>query len=98
MPVLQGADVADLLIEQPAYQLALFPVAGDGVDDLVEVQVGDESAICLVLAPRPALFGPGTAGWLMPWADFGGRDSGSMAAQLRAWPDGVPAPSPVLTR
>ena len=50
VPVLQGGDVADLLVEQPGYQLVLFPVTCDRVDDLVQVEVRDERAISLILA------------------------------------------------
>ena len=47
VPVLQGADVADRLIEQLSYQLALVPVAGNRADYLVEIEVRDEEAISL---------------------------------------------------
>src|ERR1700691_927845 len=47
MPVLDGVDVLDLLVEQRDDQLALFPLAGDGLDDLVQVQVSDVSAAWL---------------------------------------------------
>ncbi len=49
MTILQRAEVKDPLVEQACQQVTLFPVAGGSVDDLIEVQVGDESAICLVL-------------------------------------------------
>ena len=49
MTILQGADIEDPLVEQACQQVTLLPVACGSRDDLIEVQVGDESAICLVL-------------------------------------------------
>ena len=49
MTILQRAEVKDPLVEQACQQVMLFPVADGSVDDLIEVQVGDESAIGLVL-------------------------------------------------
>ena len=48
VPVLQGADVADRLIEQLGNQLALVPVAGNRADYLVEIEIRDEEAISLL--------------------------------------------------
>ncbi|MGO8882832.1 MAG: hypothetical protein ACLPUO_13420 [Streptosporangiaceae bacterium] len=50
VPVLQSAEIVDLLVEQPGYQFALFPTAGNRLNDLIEVEVGDEGTVCRVLA------------------------------------------------
>jgi hypothetical protein len=58
MAILQGADVEDPLVEQARQQVMLLPVTCDSIDDLIEVQVRDESAICLFLGAVP----PGRGG------------------------------------
>jgi hypothetical protein len=81
VPVLQSAEIVDLLVEQPGYQFALFPTAGNRLNDLIEVEVGDEGTVCRVLDAGS------TVVQLPDWPAWGAAPSATLAvsASARIW-------------
>ncbi|MGH3401918.1 MAG: hypothetical protein ACRDRJ_05250 [Streptosporangiaceae bacterium] len=57
MPVPESIDVADRQAEQAGDQFLLVPVAGDRLNDLVEIEVGEDGLVWLVVRS-------GQSGWL----------------------------------
>jgi hypothetical protein len=55
VPVPEGVDVADLPVQDAGDQLALVPVGCDRLDDLIEVEVGEEAWPAVSSPGRPSV-------------------------------------------